>query len=284
MSQPLKLRFRLAGDGSSQTRCWHFKSLPRNVSCSAQKCNGILKLGSAYDPFRYGLGTILRTCLDNYSILGPKFGFTVIVFTSEVLTRCLQSIKALVESGESFNRLGRRCMKLLRLKGIYSIQHLIETKPARLEAILNRNAPFGKTLLDQAKRLPCFSVGIQKINETITEEGVICSLEAIVEVSNDPPPQIRAQADSHILVCTSDYNWIAYRRIKLSKLVGVTKSFPFKVTLIKPSQRVLLVASTDLAGLAVQSIWAPDTPSNKYPVPAFDPETTVKRAANEVCH
>jgi hypothetical protein len=128
-------------------------------------------------------------------------------------------------------------------KGIQSIDDIKSSDPARLEVILNRNPPFGRRLVAQAKSFPEFSLSVSIDSEEILEDVIRANISVDVSITlTDPPPILKKSYSTYavsILLLTSDGEWIAFKRFKATRLLQHSVSFQTSVDLIKPSQKIV---------------------------------------------
>ena len=95
--------------------------------------------------------------------------------------------------------------------------------------ILNRNAPFGTKLRNQACAFPQFLVQLEIEDESPGENGVAINIKCTVglkqgrirsplahssECAIDPRPAFKAKAACTVLLLTSDNVWLAFRRMR----------------------------------------------------------------------
>lgn len=145
-------------------------------------------------------------------------------------------------------------MKLLSDKGIQSIDDVKSSDPARLEVILNRNPPFGRRLVLQAKSFPEFSLSVSIDSEEVLSDAVRANISVEVSITlTDPPPVLKKSYSTYavsVLLITSDGEWIAFKRFKANKLLQRPVTFETMVDLIKPSQKIVgLLTCEEIGGL-----------------------------------
>ncbi|KAM0753841.1 P-loop containing nucleoside triphosphate hydrolase protein [Meredithblackwellia eburnea MCA 4105] len=192
----------------------------------------------------------------------------------------LRSVNAKAWDGSPFvlrqlDGIGEVSVKALSERGILSFQDVCDSDPSRIEVILNRNPPFGRKIVAQATALPKFFVNLESKAESPSDSGATIDLEVEIGlVYRDPPPTIKKSSRffASVLLVTSDFEYIEFRRMMSDHLLKGPKSFSIRVNLVKPSQRIIaLVACDDLGGSEVKAVHKPAIHSSLYPLPCKSP-------------
>ncbi|ORY26148.1 Sec63 Brl domain-domain-containing protein [Naematelia encephala] len=61
------------------------------------------------------------------------------------------------------DNIGPKSMKVLEENSIHTFNDLIKVEPMQLEVWLNRTGPFGQKVIDQAKAMPRYRLGLTKV-------------------------------------------------------------------------------------------------------------------------
>lgn len=163
-------------------------------------------------------------------------------------------------------------------KGVNSIADLRGSDPSRLELILNRNPPFGRKLLGQAKALPEFTLSIIGNSEEVLANAVRVHLTVELGLAVvKPAPTVKKGLNRYqasLLLLTSDGEWVEFRRTKLELLLDGPKSFDVSVDLCKPSQRIVGSLTCEDVGRSLRCTRTVLT--TLQPVLAFEPSTSLR--------
>lgn len=101
--------------------------------------------------------------------------------------------------------------QVLTEKGIVSFKDIYQSSASRLELLLNRNPPFGRNLIAQARSLPEFSVQLSG-TEAVVSSGVKITLHVELGLVVTKPPAVLSKGRKKywvtILLVTSDGEYI----------------------------------------------------------------------------
>lgn len=138
-------------------------------------------------------------------------------------------------------------------KGYNSLEDISNADPSRLEMILNRNPPFGRKLITQARSFPQFTLDVLASEfEEILPQAVRVHLRISVGLAVvSPPPVVKKGFTKYlasVLLLTSDGKWIEYRRMPVEAFLDGKKDFGISVDLVKPSQKIVATVSCNELG------------------------------------
>ncbi|GAA5969973.1 hypothetical protein JCM11641_000215 [Rhodosporidiobolus odoratus] len=169
--------------------------------------------------------------------------------------------------------IGEKSYKVLVDSDIRTFDDIRQAEPERLEIILCRKPPFGRKLITQAKQLPQFEVNFLDSSENVLAEGVQLDVQVEVKLKETKPPSVTKKGSMKLWVSiaatTSDGVFVDFRRMRLDQLQGNPRQFELTVTLIKPSQRLVVSAACEsFAGSEAKSSYKASTRSSDFPIPS----------------
>lgn len=169
--------------------------------------------------------------------------------------------------------IGEKSVKVLAEHGITTLEILGRQSSARLEILLNRRPPFGHEVLSFVQNLPRYKVTIAQKGYRPSYAGVEVELE--VECSLEVPLSGSSVSKkskgprlgmTDILTLTSDLDLVDFRRTS-TKILNNGKTFTVKASLTRPSQSVVVQASsTSVAGTLAVVTFKPNVPASKFHV------------------
>lgn len=141
-------------------------------------------------------------------------------------------------------------------KGYNSLEDISQADPSRLEMILNRNPPFGRKLVNQARSFPQFTLEIiAEEPEEVLPQSVRVHLKISVGLAVvSPPPVVKKGFTKYlasVLLLTSDGKWIEYRRMPVQAFLDGKKDFCISVDLVKPSQKIVATVNCNELGQSI---------------------------------
>ncbi|KZP01054.1 P-loop containing nucleoside triphosphate hydrolase protein [Calocera viscosa TUFC12733] len=170
------------------------------------------------------------------------------------------------------DQIGEKSLMTLHVAGIRNIASLRQCEPQRLEALLNRNPPFGRDVMNSVRALPAYSLSVEEVSvePSSGNRPVSVALRISVGVTCESGKKKKGKTVhlgmTSILTLTSDMEVVDFRRIPTKSLMEDDRTYDIEAELTKPSQFISVSISGDnFAGLTVATEYKPALAPTQYP-------------------
>ncbi|KAL1512518.1 hypothetical protein ABEB36_002100 [Hypothenemus hampei] len=156
----------------------------------------------------------LTKCLIEY--IETKENCFSALLNSIILCKCFQ-VKLWENSpfiSKQLSGVGQVTSTLLTKAGKTTFKEIAQTNPRHIEMIVNRKAPFGSTLVEQARHMPEFNIHLKKLSQTV--ELTVTLLNPVILEENST---VDMASRMILLVGDSDNRILLYEKYDLSYIL-----------------------------------------------------------------
>ncbi|TIB74309.1 hypothetical protein E3Q23_02738 [Wallemia mellicola] len=200
---------------------------------------------------------------------------SLIIRNSGVLFRSIAS-KAWEDRSTTLRQIdevGQKSIKIFTCKGINSIEKLSQQDPGYIELLLNRNPPFGTTIVSKAKAFPKFFISVDEqyllLHHGAKPVQAILKLSVgVMNTGRNIKLKTRTNNLLHasIVIWNSEDELVDFRRIQVKALIEKPREFEIKPSFGNSKSKISIQVSCDeCAGLHEVYEYQPKVSQEEFP-------------------
>ncbi|TIB77623.1 hypothetical protein E3Q22_02939 [Wallemia mellicola] len=171
------------------------------------------------------------------------------------------------------DEVGQKSIKIFTCKGINSIEKLSQQDPGYIELLLNRNPPFGTTIVSKAKAFPKFFISVDEqyllLHHGAKPVQAILKLSVgVMNTGRNIKLKTRTNNLLHasIVIWNSEDELVDFRRIQVKALIEKPREFEIKPSFGNSKSKISIQVSCDeCAGLHEVYEYQPKVSQEEFP-------------------